>query len=334
MATLAFIGGVIAFGIVPMVAYALILWWFDRYEREPWLFLVAAFIWGFIPSVILAVIFGVSFEAPLSILLRPGSLPFALISSSIGAPLIEEAVKGFGLLTAYLVFRNEIDSVFDGVLYGSLIGFGFAALENMLYFSTTSGLGDLAGLALLRAVVFGLNHAMYTSFTGIGFALARFEKRQPLRYLYPLFGYLAAVLTHAIHNTGVTLASVNVAGFFLSVIADWLGVGFIFVVILVSLAREKHWVRQYLTDEVERGVLTQPQLELVGSSRARTRLRWGTLLRGDIPRWRRQGRFLHQATELAYTKREQSLLGGPGTAARVEALRAEITDLARGLSRA
>ena len=41
----------------PMFLYACILWWFDRYEKEPLPLLVAAFLWGAVPSIILALIF-------------------------------------------------------------------------------------------------------------------------------------------------------------------------------------------------------------------------------------------------------------------------------------
>jgi hypothetical protein len=40
------IGGSLAVivGVVPMVVYGLILWWFDRYEKEPLALLVASFL--------------------------------------------------------------------------------------------------------------------------------------------------------------------------------------------------------------------------------------------------------------------------------------------------
>jgi RsiW-degrading membrane proteinase PrsW (M82 family) len=38
-----------------MLFYAVVFWWFDRYEKEPLPLLIAAFIWGAVPSIILAV---------------------------------------------------------------------------------------------------------------------------------------------------------------------------------------------------------------------------------------------------------------------------------------
>lgn len=43
-------------GIVPTAIYAFVLWWFDRYEKEPWSLLSMAFLWGAIPAVIISLI--------------------------------------------------------------------------------------------------------------------------------------------------------------------------------------------------------------------------------------------------------------------------------------
>ena len=38
------------------------------------------------------------------------------------------------MLLLFLLVRNEFDNVLDGVVYGAVIGFGFAMTENTLYF--------------------------------------------------------------------------------------------------------------------------------------------------------------------------------------------------------
>ena len=48
-----FILSVIA-AIIPTVFYIIIIYWVDRYEKEPWWLLSAAFLWGAIPSIIAA----------------------------------------------------------------------------------------------------------------------------------------------------------------------------------------------------------------------------------------------------------------------------------------
>lgn len=159
---------------VPMLIYALALWWLDRFEKEPLHLLALAFLWGAVPSIILSLILEIIFDIPIT-LLAGSALTYDLLGSSIAAPLIEEGTKAVALVALFLFFRHEIDSPLDGVIYGGMVGFGFAAVENLFYLFgayAEGGLGGVAWLAFLRAGLFGLNHAMYTGFTGLGIALA------------------------------------------------------------------------------------------------------------------------------------------------------------------
>src|SRR5258706_16467628 len=56
----------IVMGIVPMLIYATLLWWLDRWEKEPIPLLVAAFLWGFIPSAIGALVLQLILDIPVS----------------------------------------------------------------------------------------------------------------------------------------------------------------------------------------------------------------------------------------------------------------------------
>lgn len=317
------------FGLAPMLVYAALLWWFDRYEREPWPLLAAAFLWGFFPAAFLAIVVGLVFDLPVSFLFNADSLPYQLISSGLNAPLIEEAIKGLGLFLAYRFFREEMDSLFDGILYGGLIGFGFAAIENILYLSTAVDSQELVVLALMRAFVFGLNHALYTSLMGAGFALAHDQRRPGARVLLVAGGYLAAVAVHAAHNLGVTLAALHLAGLAVSLLANWLGVAFVFGLILASLVRQGRRVRRYLQPEVEAGVLTENQVAMLASVRRRLRARLGALVKGDLRAWRRLGRLQQAASELAFARYRVERRGSEGDlGARLAALEAEVRRLA------
>ena len=51
---------------VPAAFYGLLIWWLDRYEKEPlWLILVA-FLWGSLPAIGLAVAFELGLEGLLA----------------------------------------------------------------------------------------------------------------------------------------------------------------------------------------------------------------------------------------------------------------------------
>lgn len=294
--------------VVPMLLYALILWWFDRYEKEPLGLITAAFFWGAVPAVILSLVSQIVLDVPLYSLVEPG-LGADLISTSLIAPLTEEPFKGLALLLLLLLFRREIDSPLDGILYGGLVGFGFATTENLFYFLHAFDIGGISGtlrLALFRAVLFGLNHALFTGCTGMGIALARTSPRWAVKIVAPFLGLGAGITFHALHNTGATLAGATCWPLLFSIASDWGGVLMLLVILIWASVRERAWIVQYLQGEVERGVISAADYQIIQSYRARVRERMRTLLRGDVVRWWRLGHYYRLATELAFAKHRRS----------------------------
>jgi RsiW-degrading membrane proteinase PrsW (M82 family) len=142
-------------GFLPMVCWAVILWWFDRFEKEPVSLLAVSFLWGVVP--------GISISLLMEFLLNPllGSaramqpLGFVLFRNDMLAPVIEEGVKLLGLVGVFLAARNEIDGPLDGMIYAAMIGFGFAAAENTLFFLTSRNIPDFLLLVFLNAASHG-----------------------------------------------------------------------------------------------------------------------------------------------------------------------------------
>lgn len=62
---------VVMAGVVPMVVYALVLWWFDRYEKEPWGLLPAALVRGAVPGVLFSPLAQLISKWPISSFVRP-----------------------------------------------------------------------------------------------------------------------------------------------------------------------------------------------------------------------------------------------------------------------
>ena len=294
---------VITAGILPMAAYALALWWFDRYEKEPLGLLVAAFLWGAVPAIIFSLIAELVLDIPISYFVSPTASD--LVGGVLVAPLIEEIFKGGALLLLFIFFRKEIDSPLDGIIYGGLVGFGFAAVENVLYFSSAlaeSGLESVVFLALLRAFVFGLNHAMFTSLTGLGLALARTSPNWLVKVGAPVAGLLAGMVTHGVHNGSVTFGAELCWPCLIAFISDWGGVLILLVVIVWASVREQHWITTFLSDEVSTGTLNEEEYAVVCSYLKRVAVRMNALLSGDFSRWWNLGRYYRLATELAFNK--------------------------------
>ncbi|MFZ1753046.1 MAG: PrsW family intramembrane metalloprotease, partial [Caldilineaceae bacterium] len=244
----------LAAAVIPTFFYALAFYLADRYEREPVWMGIVAFLWGAIPAVVTSlfgeIIIGVPFVGD------PGSLTAAVVESALVAPVVEELAKGAALFAIYKFMRNEFDGVLDGLTYGALIGFGFAMTENFLYFVgafSEGGFVDLSLLIFLRAVIFGLNHALYTGLFGIGLGMARQATSPTSARRWAVAGFAAAVGSHALHNLGASLSSVNGLGIVLSLGLAVGGIALVGIVMLLTWRQEHLWLRDELLGEV--GVL-------------------------------------------------------------------------------
>jgi len=328
--TLTAILTIIILAVVPMVLYALFLWWMDRYEKEPLGLILASFLWGAIPAVILSLIAQIALDIPASVLFG-SSLGTELVGASLIAPITEEPFKGLMLLLLMLFFRQEIDTPLDGILYGGLVGFGFATTENFFYFLDAYGMAGLGGvleLAFYRAVLFGLNHALFTGCTGLGIALARTSPRRGVRIAAPLVGLGVAMTLHGLHNFGATLSSLTCWALLISLASDWGGVLALLGLLIYFTVREQRILVLYLKDEVGKGTIAPEDYLVICSYWRRVGQRLSALARGEVGRWWRLGTYYRLASELAFARHHRLTVGrDEATARRIEQLRRQIRRL-------
>lgn len=315
----------IVLGIVPMVIYALIVWRLDRWEKEPFPLMLAAFCWGAIPSVIFAIIAQNVLNFPALLAEgEPVSIMAELYQASLVAPVTEELLKGLGVWLILVLFRKEVDSILDGLIYGSMVGFGFSAVENILYFSGQPDAASLMLLFFMRAFIFGMLHALFTGLTGVGFALGKFSRRPAMKILWPILGLSLAIFTHALHNYFATLGGENIA---YAVLGISLGTIWFAVTVVVCLVHENRWIRIQLSPEVANGVLYAGQA--LDAAAFWTRSSLSVFNQGFKTVFQRK-RLLHQATELAYKKQRILNLGStPERENDVIKLREDVRRLSR-----
>lgn len=310
---------------VPTLLYVGIIYWVDRYEKEPWWLLVAAFLWGAVPGIFIALFFNRLLSTPLLALLG-SDLGLATAPWLIGPP-VEESIKGIALLAIFIFWRSEIDSPLDGIIYGAMVGMGFAMVENVFYFVDTFNQGGAEAWGLnivLRAVVFGLNHALFSSVAGLGIAIARLSTNRTVQLGLPILGWATAVFLHFLHNFTVMLGN---AFILLALLFDWGGIVLVLAIILWAVLQERRWLRQYLAEEVALGTLTSRQFLRASSGRERTYYLLRTLLERGFGANRRAAHFFLQCSHLAYTKHHWKLFRDEKSAQQIVALRQEIVSL-------
>ncbi|KAA3659293.1 MAG: protease PrsW [Chloroflexi bacterium] len=317
--------------IIPTLLYILIIYWVDRYEKEPIWLLISAFLWGAIPSIAVAFVFNSVLSIPFYLLAGEGTGD--ALTASLIAPPVEESVKGIALLGILFFWRHEIDSILDGIIYGAMVGMGFAIVENVYYFVNVFNEGGVEAWSVnifMRAVVFGLNHALFTSMTGLGIAIARMTKNQALKFIAPVGGWMAGVFLHFVHNASVSFGELLCI---VALIFDWGGVLLIFGIMVWAVLQERNWIRVYLADEVAVGTLTAVQYEIACSGRKRVRYIWSQLSSGGFGEFRHATRFFHRCSELAYKKHHITLFHDDEKSVELaHELRGEITSLGENLA--
>lgn len=317
----------IAAAIIPTLVYLLLIYLVDRYEKEPLWLLSGAFLWGAVPSIVVAFIVNTTLSTPFYLLVG-GPSADALTASFI-APPAEETVKGLAVLGIFFLWRNEFDSVLDGIIYGAIVGMGFAMVENVYYFVDqlqTGGLQAWGTNVFFRGVVFGLNHALFTSMTGLGVAIARMSTQRRVKIVAPLVGWMAAIFLHFVHNFSVSMGDWLC---FVALIFDWGGVLLTLAIIIWAAIQERQWLRDYLADEVEAGTLTADQYAIACSGRKRLRANLNRLFSQGIGAFRASVSFFHRCSELAYKKHHHSLFADDESAELADELRQKISTLSR-----
>jgi len=176
---------------------------FDRNEKEPWRLVLVAALWGAIVSTSLVVWAESVWDLVFTATLVPG--PAADTSAAYSAGIFEELAKGTAVVLLYLVMRDEIDDVVDGIVYGAAVGLGFNFMESVAYMThqyailAPVGLGPAgaAGQWYFRQVV-GLffGHATFTALIGAGIGIARQMPLLSQRLLVTASGFLAAIAAH------------------------------------------------------------------------------------------------------------------------------------------
>lgn len=188
----------ILLALVPVLLILVLIRWIDQWEPEPrWLYVVA-FAWGAGVSALQSVIGNQMVQEAVGATSNLDAYQQAAIPVVVGAPLVEEAFKGIGVLLIFLVFNRNFNGAVDGIVYGMLIGLGFAFTENIFYFGQYY---DQLGVVFqARAIENPFVHPLSTALTGVAVGLASEVRNRWAALPVTVLGYTGAVGLHALHN--------------------------------------------------------------------------------------------------------------------------------------
>lgn len=296
------VGAVLA--LVPLAAVLWVVRLIDRWEPEPPRLLWLALGWGAIASVTIAL----AVDLGLQLLFGgPATGAASAASAVVQAPIVEEIAKGVGVLLILALGRRYFDGPVDGVVYGAVIGAGFAFTENILYFAESLMSGGVAQVTVtfvLRGILSPFAHVMFTVATGLAVGLAVRGGRSGRGVLGPwLAGLVVAILLHALWNGSAALAD-----FFALYTTLQVPLFLVFVVGVLLLRREEsRLTRARLLEYADAGWFTPGEVDLLATSGGRRRaVAWARSLPGDHSATMRA--FIVEATQLA-TARQRARTG-------------------------
>ncbi len=328
-------GPAIALAVTSFAIYAALFWWFtqyiDRYAKLPAKLMVVAFLWGGLAATAMA---ANANDAILALYAKVFGQVWALNwGAGLAAPFTEEPAKGSGLLLLIALAPRQIRTAFDGFILGAFIGLGFQIVEDISYAMTSAGtqfganqIGASIGTIILRMVSGVAAHALYSAIFCAGLVYLRGRPAEPRRIGRGLFMVATPMLLHGIWDSLASIAgprALTLIGLLFAVIV--LALVIVVWVYKLTVRRERDFVRDVMTPEQARNVITQAELDaLAGNRKARKAFRKA----GRNRRERKRARYVLNA---AYSLADELAAARGADTDRVRFARAEVGRIRAGV---
>lgn len=215
---------------------ATLVYFSDRFEREPLFRIFNAIILGIMATLIVIIIKKVF---PLPIYSASLSWGNTILVNFVSVGLVEEMAKFF-MIFFFIYKWDDFNEYYDGSLYAGLVGIGFAISENLAYMikpiatlivsdiSLDPNQARLIALSVLIKFRLYPGHFLFGFIAGYFIAKAKFRKEEgrSSEILYIGFAFVLAIFMHGIYNSIAimgTLLLFQVYVLFLFLIALLLG---------------------------------------------------------------------------------------------------------------
>jgi len=273
---------------LPMFTYLLIIWWMDRYEREPFSLVLKNYLWGGIGAIVFAIAWSTIIYTFISLFIFDKA-QLERIGTIGVAPFVEEITKGAFLI--FIIRNKNFDNITDGIVYGGAIGLGFGMTENFLYFITYGNtLTNWITIVIIRTLFSAVMHCVATASFGAFLAYSKYKK-EPAKILFIFTGLLVAILIHFAWNFSISFKSTTILGFLFMILTI-----IIFILtFLISTISEKKIIYNELLSEAQNGLIPFSHLSILNSSK-RNKFGW-------VDESIRKS-YINAATTLAFRKKQ------------------------------
>ncbi|MDR7301687.1 PrsW family intramembrane metalloprotease [Haloactinomyces albus] len=254
--------------LLPVGAVFAAIVWIDRWEPEPPRLLLGAFLWGAGGATACALLLNDAMTGFGRFLFNGDAKTFfALV---VTAPLVEEAAKALFVVALWFRRRSEFNGAVDGIVYAALTAAGFAFIENIFYFGKAfaqAGVGSIGGgviaVFIMRGILAPFSHPLFGSMVGIGIGLAAGTRLRGMRLVWPVLGYLLAVVLHAAWNGATLLGGVGFLNiYFLIMVPIFVGTGWL---VIWQRKREQRIVAQQLPALHRAGLIVSSEVDMLAS---------------------------------------------------------------------
>ena len=183
-------------------AFCIIIFFYakDKNDREPFGVLLRSFLWGcfsVVPAIILELAIpnllpnATNFSDPA----KSSSIIDVIISTFFIIGFSEEFCK-YIFFRYYAYKKPSFNEPYDGIMYGIMVGMGFATIENLMYIFGNDGGGW--GMAALRSVTAVPAHATFAVVMGYYVGLAKFSQKNSEAYM--MRGLIYAIILHGFYD--------------------------------------------------------------------------------------------------------------------------------------
>lgn len=179
----------LALAFAPGLAIGLYIYLKDHHEREPLGLLITSFIYGGLSTFIT---FFISWPLDFMLTLHDDSVVDQFTNAFFKVALVEEFSK-FVFIRFILYHNQNFNEPFDGIVYATMVGMGFATVENILY---VFQYGVATGIVRMFTAVPA--HACFAILMGYYLGKAKFTHRHEIAY--SLFALLVATVFHGAYD--------------------------------------------------------------------------------------------------------------------------------------